>query len=157
MEQSGTHGGDPESPPIAADPALVRAIGGALTVFATLMARKGIEPLEETANFLGIYAVLTAETAPAEGPDTRLLGGHPARRGARNKRRVDQQGRRSAGRSSAMIAGPTRSWIFCALERSRAAKSRNAPRRRSWRAWDYSGCNRRAGSFPRTKKGCRDG
>ena len=71
IEQSGTHGGDPESPPIAADPALVRAIGGALTVFATLMARKGIEPLEETANFLGIYAVLTAETAPAEG---RILG-----------------------------------------------------------------------------------
>jgi hypothetical protein len=31
------------------------------------MARKGIEPLEETANFLRIYAVLTAETAPAEG------------------------------------------------------------------------------------------
>src|SRR3546814_1899677 len=47
-------------------PALVRAIGGALTVFATLMARKGIESLEETANLLGIYAVLTDEIAPDE-------------------------------------------------------------------------------------------
>src|SRR3546814_7858422 len=51
---------------ITADPALVRAIGGALTVFATLMARKGIESLEETANLLGIYAVLTDEIAPDE-------------------------------------------------------------------------------------------
>src|SRR3546814_3290284 len=37
-----------------------------LTVFATLMARKGIESLEETANLLGIYAVLTDEIAPDE-------------------------------------------------------------------------------------------
>src|SRR3546814_2416530 len=47
-------------------PIFVRAIGGALTVFATLMARKGIESLEETANLLGIYAVLTDEIAPDE-------------------------------------------------------------------------------------------
>lgn len=42
-------------------------MGGALTVFATLMARQGIVPLEETANILGIYAVVTAETEPDEG------------------------------------------------------------------------------------------
>src|SRR3546814_3559315 len=66
MEQSATHGSDPDPLRITADPALVRAIGGALTVFATLMARKGIESLEETANLLGIYAVLTDEIAPDE-------------------------------------------------------------------------------------------
>src|SRR3546814_4229856 len=66
MVQSGTHGSDPDPLRIAADPALGRAIGGALTVFATLMARKGIESLEETANLLGIYAVLTDEIAPDE-------------------------------------------------------------------------------------------
>src|SRR3546814_1734476 len=64
MEQSATHGSDPDPLRITADPALVRAIGGALTVFATLMARKGIESLEETANLLGIYAVLTDAIAP---------------------------------------------------------------------------------------------
>lgn len=46
---------------VAADPALVRAMGGALTVFASLMARKGIAPLDEIANLLGIYAVVTSE------------------------------------------------------------------------------------------------
>lgn len=66
MEPRATHDGDSAPPRIAADPALVRAIGSALTVFATLMARKGIEPLEETANLLGIYAVLTDEIAPDE-------------------------------------------------------------------------------------------
>src|SRR3546814_17607642 len=66
MEQSAIHGSDPDPLRITADPALVRAIGGALTVFATLMARKGIESLEETANLLGIYAVLTDEIEPDE-------------------------------------------------------------------------------------------
>src|SRR3546814_5690633 len=47
MEQSATHGSDPDPLRITADPALVRAIGGALTVFATLMARKGIESRSE--------------------------------------------------------------------------------------------------------------
>lgn len=45
----------------------MRAIGRVLTVFATLMARKGIVSLEEIADFLGIYAVVAAETAPDEG------------------------------------------------------------------------------------------
>ena len=59
---------DTEQPDgVAADPALLRAMGGALAVFATLMARKGIAPLDEIANLLGIYAVVTGETAPDEG------------------------------------------------------------------------------------------
>src|SRR3546814_8817250 len=66
MEQSATHGSDPDPLRITADPALVRAIGGALTVFATLIARKGIESLQETAKLLGIYEVLTDEIAPDE-------------------------------------------------------------------------------------------
>ncbi|WP_236617641.1 hypothetical protein [Sphingobium ummariense] len=52
---------------IAADPALVRAMGGALAMFTALLARKGIATFEETANLLGIYAVTTAETSPEEG------------------------------------------------------------------------------------------
>lgn len=51
---------------IVADPALVRALGGALAVFGTLMERKGIASLEEIANILGIYAVTTAESASRE-------------------------------------------------------------------------------------------
>lgn len=58
---------DTEQPDGIADPALVRAMGGALAVFATLMARKGIAPLDEIANLIGIYAVVTGETAPDEG------------------------------------------------------------------------------------------
>src|SRR3546814_6355198 len=73
MEQSATHGSDPDPLRITADHALVRAIGGALTVFATLMARKGIESLEETANLLGIYAVLTDEIAPRSEEHTSEL------------------------------------------------------------------------------------
>lgn len=56
-----------ELPELALDPALVRAIGGALAVFATLMARKGISPVDETANALGLYAVATSETSAQEG------------------------------------------------------------------------------------------
>jgi hypothetical protein len=53
--------------PPAADPALVRAIGGALAVIATLIARRGDTSLEEIANLLGIYAVVTDETSAEEG------------------------------------------------------------------------------------------
>src|SRR3546814_12788042 len=75
MEQSATHGSDPDPLRITADPALVRAIGGALTVFATLMARKGIESLEEPANLLGTYAVLTDELEPDEARTPGFLAG----------------------------------------------------------------------------------
>lgn len=60
-------GDDADSRPIAADPALVRAIGGALALFATLLARTGVAPVEEIANLLGIYAVVTGETERDEG------------------------------------------------------------------------------------------
>lgn len=57
----------PVSPEMAAEPALVRAIGGALAVIATLMARKDIASVKEVAQLLGIYAVATTETSPDEG------------------------------------------------------------------------------------------
>ncbi|NBB42305.1 hypothetical protein [Sphingobium yanoikuyae] len=58
----------PESTPqLAADPALVRAIGGALAVFATLMARQGGAPVDEVARLLGIYAAVTKERSDDEG------------------------------------------------------------------------------------------
>ncbi|TAJ74161.1 MAG: hypothetical protein EPO45_17335 [Sphingobium sp.] len=49
------------------DPVLVRAIGGALSVIATVMARQGGTSLEEIARLLGIYAVVNHETATEEG------------------------------------------------------------------------------------------
>ena len=52
---------------IAAGNALVRAIGSALAVFATLMQRGGTVPLDEMARMLGIYSVVTSETSPQEG------------------------------------------------------------------------------------------
>ena len=58
---------DAGSRPIAADPALVRAMGGALALFATLLARTGVAPVEEIARLLGIYAVVTGETERDEG------------------------------------------------------------------------------------------
>lgn len=55
------------SRPIAADPALVRAMGGALALFATLLARTGVAPVDEIGRLLGIYAVATGETERDEG------------------------------------------------------------------------------------------
>ncbi|WP_371422386.1 hypothetical protein [Tardiphaga sp.] len=52
---------------VDADPALVRAIGGALAVFATWMARGGIAPIDEIAGSLGIFAAAAAETSAEEG------------------------------------------------------------------------------------------
>ena len=43
------------------DAPLVRAMGGALSMFATLLARQGIVEASEVANLLGIYAVATSE------------------------------------------------------------------------------------------------
>src|SRR3546814_13734331 len=62
MEQSATHGSDPDPLRITADPALVRAIGGALTVFATLMARKGIESLRSEERRVGKECVSTCRS-----------------------------------------------------------------------------------------------
>lgn len=57
----------PELPELDADPALVRAIGSAFALFATLMHRGGPVPLDEMARMLGIYAVISSETSPQEG------------------------------------------------------------------------------------------
>lgn len=57
----------PESTKSPADPALVRAIGGALAVLATSMARNGGDSVDELAQLLGIYAVASSETSPDEG------------------------------------------------------------------------------------------
>jgi len=46
---------------------LVRAMGGALSLFATLLSRNGIIETGEVANLLGIFAVATGETDEAEG------------------------------------------------------------------------------------------
>lgn len=57
----------PDPPELDSDPALVRAIGNAFAVFATLMQRGGPVPLDEMARILGIYAVVTSESSPQEG------------------------------------------------------------------------------------------
>lgn len=57
----------PAPTPIRADPALVRAMGGALAVIATVMTRQGAVSLDEVANLLGIYAAATHETSADEG------------------------------------------------------------------------------------------
>ncbi len=52
---------------VAADPSIVRAIGGALAVLGGVLEGKGIASMEEISNLLGIYAVITGETTPDEG------------------------------------------------------------------------------------------
>lgn len=49
------------------DPAMVRAMGGALAVLAGMLEGKGVASVEEVSNVLGIYSVITGETAPDEG------------------------------------------------------------------------------------------
>ncbi|WP_234831467.1 hypothetical protein V3I01_18705 (plasmid) [Sphingomonas sp. gentR] len=49
------------------DAPLVRAMGGALSIFATLLSRQGIVEASEVANLLGIYAVATSEVDNEEG------------------------------------------------------------------------------------------
>lgn len=49
------------------DPAMVRAMGGALAVLAGMLEGKGVASVEEISNVLGIYSVITGETAPDEG------------------------------------------------------------------------------------------
>lgn len=52
---------------VAADPTLVRAMGGALAVIGTLMERPGSTSVQEISDMLGIYGAITAETANDEG------------------------------------------------------------------------------------------
>lgn len=52
---------------LPADPTLVRAIGGALAVITTLMARQGGASVDEVARLLGIYALATKEACDDEG------------------------------------------------------------------------------------------
>lgn len=52
---------------VAAHPAIVRAIGGALVVLSSLMERQGTVSAEEFSRILGTYAVVTDETARDEG------------------------------------------------------------------------------------------
>lgn len=59
--------GGEEMANLVANPALVKAIGGALAVLASLMAREGIASVREIAQQVGLYGVATAETAPDEG------------------------------------------------------------------------------------------
>src|SRR3546814_18032172 len=49
------------------DAPLVRAMGGALSMFATLLARQGIVEAREVANLMGIYAVAKSEYDNEEG------------------------------------------------------------------------------------------
>lgn len=57
----------PEFDRLPKDAPLVRAMGGALSIFATLLARQGNVETEEVANLLGIYAVATSEVDNDEG------------------------------------------------------------------------------------------
>lgn len=66
-ETMGANGGAAPIEQLEADPALVRAIGGALAVMATIMARQGSATVGEVARLLGIYAVVTKEASPQEG------------------------------------------------------------------------------------------
>jgi len=52
---------------IAADAPLVRAMGGALAVIATLLKRQRIASVEELSGLLGIYSAITGETENEEG------------------------------------------------------------------------------------------
>lgn len=49
------------------DKTLVRAMGGALSLFATLLSRQGVVSSGEVGELLGIYAVVTSEEDKAEG------------------------------------------------------------------------------------------
>lgn len=52
-------------PPLNA--ALVRAMGGALGILATLLQRGGLTTVEDFGNMLGVYAVVSGENSADEG------------------------------------------------------------------------------------------
>lgn len=52
---------------LTVDKTVVRAMGGALALFATLLSRQGVVSSGEVGELLGIYAVVTSEEDKAEG------------------------------------------------------------------------------------------
>lgn len=57
----------PAAESLTVDPAFVRAIGGALALVATLLARQGSVSVREFSNLLGIYALAVKEKSADEG------------------------------------------------------------------------------------------
>lgn len=57
---------DAWSPPPPFDAALVRAMGGALGILATLLQRGGLTTVEDFGNMLGIYALVSGENSADE-------------------------------------------------------------------------------------------
>ncbi|WP_257558083.1 hypothetical protein [Sphingobium sp. CFD-2] len=49
------------------DAALVRAMGGALSILTTLLARQGLLRVSDVSELFGVYAVATSEIDDAEG------------------------------------------------------------------------------------------
>ena len=49
------------------DPAAVRALGGTLTVLASVLGRAGVIPMRELADILAIYATITSESDRPQG------------------------------------------------------------------------------------------
>ncbi|MBB4087541.1 hypothetical protein [Sphingomonas carotinifaciens] len=60
-------GRDADCPTIGPDPILVRAIGGALAVVGTVLARDDLLPLAELGSLLGQFASVTEHHDPAVG------------------------------------------------------------------------------------------
>ncbi len=58
---------DDHLPPQPLDAPLVRAMGGALGIVATILQRGGLTSAEEFGKILGIYGVVSAETCAEEG------------------------------------------------------------------------------------------
>jgi len=56
-----------EGSPKLSDPDLVRAIGGALAVFAAVMARRGVAAVAEISDAISYYAAVASETSTNEG------------------------------------------------------------------------------------------
>lgn len=57
------------------DPVMVRAMGGALSIIGTVLARKDVVPLDELGQLLGIFATVSAEDDPACGTIIAAWGG----------------------------------------------------------------------------------
>lgn len=49
------------------DPAMARALGGALAVIGTVLHRSNVVEIDELARLLGIFAIITGENDPASG------------------------------------------------------------------------------------------
>ncbi len=62
-------GGERAMPELVApkDPAMARALGGALAVIGTVLHRSNVVEIDELARLLGIFAIITGENDPASG------------------------------------------------------------------------------------------